>query len=92
MKTNNSKTPQPVTPQPKTITPTVIKDVLVQHGYTMSAFARKVGVSRSNMHGVIKHHCGRETRPFGDKTYKILLALSRELGFPVHRIISEEDI
>ncbi len=87
MKTKNSKTPQPVTPQP------TIKVALLQRGYTIAAFARKIGVSRANMHKVITRHCGRETtRPFGNKTYQILLALSRELGFPVHEIISKEDI
>jgi hypothetical protein len=97
MKTKNSKTPQLATPQPatprpaKTI-PAAIKVALLQRGYTVADFARKVRVSRSHMHSVIKRHCGRETRPFGNETYQILLALSRELGFPVHRIISEEDI
>lgn len=76
------------------ISPMAIKIALRQRGYTVAAFAKKNGLSRKNVYRVISLHCHEEseTHPFGGQTYDILLALSRELGFPVHKIIDGVDL
>lgn len=76
------------------ISPMAIKGALLQRGYTVTKFARKHGLNRNNVYKVISLHCceGRNTRPSGGQTYDILLALSRELGFPVHKIVSGIDL
>jgi hypothetical protein len=84
--------PKQVNMKPHNLSPLAIKDRLVQNGYTLTDFSRKIGVSKANLCAVINRHCGRETRPSGKLTYKILLALSKELGFPVHRVVSKEAI
>lgn len=76
------------------ISPMAIKGALRQRGYTVATFARKHGLNRKNVYKVISLHCceGRDTRPSGGQTYDILLALSKELGFPVHKIVSGIDL